>query len=162
MTLPAVCTSDTQHSGHLYLLVGSCVTPSGLPSTSCSNGTFSRKCNTGPCAPTAWRVGAWGACSKTCADKHGPGTQTRTVGCYQYTDGSSSVVVMLLVLDMHPVIMMLTVLCMGAQHADVVPKASVMTAVNSAWTCMPTASFEQCCTTAPRLLYQLHVSQPML
>lgn len=88
----------------LYLLVGSCVTPSGLASTSCSNGTFSRKCNTGPCGPTAWRVGAWGVCSKTCADKHGPGTQTRTVGCYQYTDGSSSALVRLLILECHHVL----------------------------------------------------------
>ena len=69
---------------------GTCVTASGTASSGCSNGTFSRACNTAPCQPTAWLVGPWGACSKTCADSHGPGTQTRTVGCYQYSAGNTT------------------------------------------------------------------------
>lgn len=77
----------------LCLHAGTCVTAAGLASTSCTNGTFSRGCNTGPCAPTAWEVGAWGVCSKTCADRHGAGKQTRSVGCYQYKHSNSSVLV---------------------------------------------------------------------
>ena len=75
------------------LSVGTCVTASGLTSTSCSSGNFSRECNTAACAPTAWLVGAWGACSKACADKAGAGMQTRTVGCYQYTNGNTTALV---------------------------------------------------------------------
>ena len=69
---------------------GTCVSSNGAASTGCTNGTFARACNTAPCAPTAWQVGPWGACSKTCADRHGAGTQTRTVGCYQYANSNST------------------------------------------------------------------------
>lgn len=66
------------------------MTSSGTATTGCTNGTFSRSCNTAPCSPTAWLVGQWGACSKTCADSKGAGTQTRTVACYQYTDSNTT------------------------------------------------------------------------
>ena len=65
----------------------------GVASSGCTNGTLSRACNSGACEPTAWLVGAWGACSKTCADKHGAGKQTRTVGCHQFPGSNASALV---------------------------------------------------------------------
>ncbi|DBB00879.1 TPA: hypothetical protein ACH3X1_000798 [Trebouxia sp. C0004] len=76
--------------GGVQTRTGSCLTSSGTATTGCTKGTFSRSCNTAPCSPTAWLVGQWGACSKTCADSKGPGTQTRTVACYQYTDSNTT------------------------------------------------------------------------
>ncbi len=74
-------------------LVGTCVSSSGASTTGCTNSTFSRSCNSTPCYPKAWLVGQWGACSKTCADSGGAGKQTRTVGCYQYTDSNTTTLV---------------------------------------------------------------------
>ena len=77
----------------LFFDAGTCVSAAGAAASGCINGTFTRPCNSGPCQPTAWLVGAWGVCSKTCADKRGAGTQTRTVGCYRYPQSNASVLV---------------------------------------------------------------------
>ncbi|DBB00425.1 TPA: hypothetical protein ACH3X3_002146 [Trebouxia sp. C0006] len=81
---------DATCGGGVQTRTGTCVTSSGTATTGCTNATFSRSCNTAPCSPTAWLVGQWGACSKTCADSKGAGTQTRTVACYQYTDSNTT------------------------------------------------------------------------
>ena len=53
--------------------------PSSRPATR-------RECNTAPCAPAAWRVGRWSACSVECG---GGGVNTRDVSCVRATDGAA-------------------------------------------------------------------------
>lgn len=101
-------------SPFLSLGAGTCISAAGAAATGCANGTFSRPCNSGPCEPTAWLVGAWGVCSKTCADKKGAGTQTRTVNCYRYPQSNASVLVSRTVLATLPAMALLcSALCAG-------------------------------------------------